>query len=150
MEVATREVLEDLIETVVDGHKGFEQVADRLQEDGHGEIAARMREFSSQRKRLESELREAASSNGVTFEEQGSVTAALHRGWIALADALTGDDPHAVLAAAEAGEDHALEAYENALAHRELPQEVRALIAKQVNEVRGAHDEVRNLRDTFA
>lgn len=142
-------VIEDLVETLEDGREGFKKTSEKLREDGHPGLAAQMMEFSNQRSRFSSELRSYASSAGVDIDEEGSAGGALHRGWISLVDALTGDDPHAVLAAAEAGEDHAVEEYEDALEDETLTSELRDLVAKQADEIRRAHDTVRDLRDQF-
>ena len=142
-------VIKDLIETVEDGRKGFEKTAERLREDGYADLASQMSEYSEQRARFAAELREAAVRAGFEIDEDGSIAGALHRGWIALSDALTGDDPAAVLSAAEAGEDHAVDEYEDALEDDELTGEMRDLVARQAAEVKQTHDRVRALRDGF-
>lgn len=142
-------VIEDLVETLEDGRRGFSEAAEKLREDGHTELAEQMREFSDQRARFSNELREMARSAGAELDEEGSAAGALHRGWMDLKAALTGDDPHAILAAAEAGEDHAVGEYEDALEDDGLSGEFRDLVVKQADEVRGAHDRVRDLRDQF-
>lgn len=105
-----------------------------------------MSEYSAQRRRFSDELRSAAHSIGHEIEEDGSATGALHRGWIAVKDALTGDDAHAVLAAAETGEDHAVSEYEDALA-KGLPAQIKDVVAKQAADVKAAHDAVKAMRD---
>lgn len=142
-------VIEDLIETLEDGREGFKQAAEKLEEDGHPEIASQMMEFSNQRARFSSELRQLASKAGTEIDESGSAAGALHRGWMSLKDALTGDDPHAILSAAETGEDHAVSEYEDAVDDDALPAEYRDVVRKQAAEVRRAHDTVRALRDRF-
>ena len=52
----TTRLLEDLHQTLEDGRQGFETAADKLNEDGHADLASQMREFSQQRSRLSSEL----------------------------------------------------------------------------------------------
>ncbi|HEX5695902.1 MAG TPA: PA2169 family four-helix-bundle protein, partial [Acidimicrobiia bacterium] len=94
------------------------------------------------------ELRSIASVQGFDISEEGSLAGTMHRGWIGLKDALTGDNPAAVLGAAESGEDHAVSEYEQAL-EKDLPTEIRTVIERQATEVRRAHDEVRNLRDSL-
>lgn len=142
-------VIEDLVETLEDGRKGFSEAAEKLSEDGHTQLAEQMREFSDQRARFSNELREMARSAGAELDEEGSAAGALHRGWMDLKAALTGDDPHAILAAAEAGEDHAVGEYEDALEDDGLSGEFRDLVVRQADEVRRAHDRVRDLRDQF-
>jgi uncharacterized protein (TIGR02284 family) len=62
---------------------------------------------------------------------------------------VSGDDPHAVLAVAESGEDHAVAEFEKALGNDDLPAAWRPVIVAQAEAVRSAHDEVRALRDQF-
>lgn len=143
-------ILEDLVETLEDGREGFQKAAERLGDDGFPDLAQRMTQFSDQRARLSAELREIGLTEGIELESQGTVTGAMHRGWISLKDALTGDSPHAVLAAAETGEDHAVTEFEKALQDQDLPVDWRPVITAQADAVRSAHDEVRALRDQMA
>jgi uncharacterized protein (TIGR02284 family) len=146
----TKSLIKDLVETLEDGEKGFRQVSEKLAGEGQADLAGQMQEFSDQRSRFAAELRSFSKMNlGEEIEEDGSMAAALHRGWISLTDALTGDDPHAVLAAAEAGEDHAVSEYEDALGDEHLSGELRDIVSRQATEVRSAHDKVRSLRDSF-
>ena len=142
----TAAVLEDLIETLEDGRKGFEQAAERIADSDEPAMAIDLRQFSQQRAEFSVELRNLAGRHGVEIDEEGSMAGALHRGWLSLKDALTGDDPRAVLAAAESGEDHAVSEFEDALAE-DLPADVRSVIERQAREVRTVHDKVKALRD---
>lgn len=144
----TMPTLESLLETVENGRKGFAQAAEKLDEDGNTTLAAEMREMSQQRLKMANELRALAAAEGSPIEDKhdGTVPGALHRSWMALKDALTGDDPHAVLAAAEEGEDHAVADYESAL-EEDLPESVKSLLQRQYGEIKTAHDRVRDLRD---
>ena len=145
----TVSVVENLMETVEDGRRGFAEAADKLDEEGHADLAAEMRELSQQRLRMSNELKALASAEGVALEEKdnGTVAGAMHRSWMALKEAMTGHDPHAVLAAAEQGEDHAVKEYQRAL-DEEIPASVMSVIERQAGEVRTAHDRVKLLRDT--
>lgn len=138
-----------LIEIVEDGRKGFERAADGLAGDGYEDMAAEMREFAEQRARFSVQLREAIGSQGSGRDADGSAAGALHRGWLGLKDALTGKDAHAILAAAEKGEDHALRQYDIAL-EEDLQDEVRHVVRRQRTAAKNTHDRVRELRDQFA
>jgi uncharacterized protein (TIGR02284 family) len=141
-------ILADLVETLEDGREGFRQAAVKLADDGHPDLARAMSRFSEERARLSAELREAALARGVEIEaDRGSSLGAVHRGWMALKDSLSGSDPHAVLAVAESGEDHAVDEYDRALSRPDLPEDLRPVIVDQAQRVRSAHDEVRDLRD---
>ena len=146
----TTRLLEDLHQTLEDGRQGFETAADKLNEDGHADLASQMREFSQQRSRLSSELVTEAGNLGMNFDTgNGSAKGSLHRGWMSMKDALTGSDPHAILAAAERGEDHAVAKYKEVL-DEDIPAGLKAFVTKQATEVKAAHDKVRELRDANA
>lgn len=140
-------VLEDLVETLEDGRKGFTQAAEKLADDGKSDIASKFKTYAQEREAFGAELRQLASQMGNPIEENGSAGGAMHRGWIALADALTGDNAHAVLSAAEAGEDHAVSEYKDAMDADDLAPEVRTVINNQYEKIKMAHDEVKRLRD---
>lgn len=143
-------LIEDLIETLEDGRKGFQKAGELLSDGGHKDLADEMRQFASQRAQFAAELKELARSKGWDISDDGSAGAAMHRAWMSLKDMVTGDDAHAVLAAAEQGEDHAVEEFDEALSQEDLPAEVRSVVVRQAQEIKAAHDKVRNLRDTRA
>ena len=146
-ETTTTTIIEKLIETVDNGKEGFAEAAEKLDHDGRADLAAEMRELSQQRLQMSNELRALAAAEGSPIENgSGTVPGALHRSWMALKDALTGDDPHAVLAAAEQGEDHAVSEYRTAL-EEDMPASIRAVVERQAGEVKTAHDRVKALRD---
>lgn len=144
----TGAVLEDLIETLEDGRQGFLKAADTLDGEAHGDLVQKMRGYSEQRATFSTELRSLAAEHGFEISEEGSMGGSLHRGWMSLKDAVTGDDPSAIVGAAESGEDHAVADYEDALG-QELPADVRTVVERQAGEIRQAHDEVRSLRDAL-
>lgn len=142
------DVTRELLETLKDGEEGFTKAADRLASSDRPELADRFRQYASQRGRLVSELTALAAKYGdQVTDESGTVTARLHRGWMAVKDALSGSDPDGVLDAAEQGEDHAVSEYEDAL-KADVSPELRAVIERQYAEVKATHDSVRSLRDS--
>ena len=74
------------------------------------------------------------------------MAAKVHRGWMAVKDAIAGSDPAGVLDAAEQGEDHAISEFEGAL-EKDLSPEFRPVLERQLDVVRAAHDQVKSLRD---
>ena len=81
---------------------------------------------------------------GDDVDESGSVAATVHRGWISLKDALTGDDAGSVLGAAVTGEDHAVSEYEKA-EKADLSAGFRAVVTRQHAAIVAARDEVKAL-----
>jgi uncharacterized protein (TIGR02284 family) len=134
----------NLIHTLEDGQHGFETAAERLADSDRPEIASEFAKFGAERREMAQELQAIAASYGDEVDRRGTVAGALHRGWIGLKDALTGDDADAVIASAERGEDHALEQYREAV-EADLSPEFRAVVERQMASVQRAHDYVRSL-----
>lgn len=141
-----RQVTKDLIETLEDGRQGFASAAEKLADTDRADLAPKFRELGEQRAGFAAELETIAAQYGDDIDESGSAAAAVHRGWMALKDALAGSDPDGVLDAAEQGEDHAISEYEDALA-KDISERLRAVIQRQFTAVQAAHDEVKRLRD---
>jgi uncharacterized protein (TIGR02284 family) len=138
-------VASQLAKTLENGRAGFEKAAERVEATDRTDIAMRFREFSLQRAQMASELETLAAAYGDDIEARSTVPGALHRGWMALKDALTGDDVDAIVNTAEQGEDHALEEYREALAD-DISPEFRSLLERQMRSVQSAHDYVRALK----
>ena len=138
-------VLNDLIETCKDGEYGFAKCAERVN-------TACLRELMLKRsagcRSAARELQSLVIKLGGEPAERGSVLGALHRGWVSMADMLSANADHSVLAECERGEDSALARYRAALAADGLPLEVREVIERQCTGVQANHDRIRQLRDS--
>ncbi|NPC41663.1 PA2169 family four-helix-bundle protein [Nocardioides sp. zg-1230] len=136
----------ELVETLKDGERGFAEAADKLRDGEHPEWATTLQRFSEQRAGFWREIVDMGHAYGDDVDESGTVAAAVHRGWIALKDALTGDDAEAVLKAALTGEDHAVSEYEDAL-KMDLSAGFREVVVRQQAAVVAARDEVKALQN---
>jgi uncharacterized protein (TIGR02284 family) len=139
----------DLIPTLEDGRKGFTAAADRLAETDRADLAAQFRRFGDQRGEFAAELARLAGAYGESVELDGTVAGAVHRGWMAVKDTISGSSAEGVLDAAEQGEDHALSEYKKAL-EGDISAELRARLSRQFQEVQQTHDQVRALRDAVS
>jgi uncharacterized protein (TIGR02284 family) len=135
----------ELVETLKDGERGYADAADKLRDGEHPEWATTLQRFSEQRAGFWREIVDMGHAYGDDVDESGTVAAAVHRGWIALKDALTGDDAEAVLKAALTGEDHAVSEYEDAL-KMDLSAGFREVVVRQHAAVVAARDEVKALQ----
>lgn len=140
----TVETLNDLIETLRDGQHGYKTAAEDVEAP---ELAQMFNRYSEQRAEFVTELQTRVRSLGADVEESGSVAGSMHRGWINIKSALSTNEPQAVLAEAERGEDAAVDAYEKALNNEDLDLATRDIITRQYQEVKAAHDKVKQLRD---
>jgi uncharacterized protein (TIGR02284 family) len=131
--------LNSLIETCRDGEAGFREAARHV---ANPVIRAAFVEIADERTRLRQELAETVHRLGGAPEDSGSVSGAVHRGWMNLKSAVTGKDDVAILAEAERGEDVAVATYRKAL-EGSLPPDVDAMVRRQLTRVQAAHDRVR-------
>ncbi|SEC94061.1 conserved hypothetical protein [Nocardioides exalbidus] len=135
----------ELVETLKDGERGFADAAEKLGDGEHSAWATTLARLSEQRAGFWREIVDLGHDYGDDVDESGSVAAAVHRGWISLKDALTGDDADAVLKAVSTGEDHAVSEYEDAL-KMDLSAGFREVVVRQQAAVVAARDEVAALR----
>ena len=138
-------VLNDLIETCKDGEYGFAKCAERVNTASLREL---MLKRSAGCRSAARELQSLVIKLGGEPAERGSVLGALHRGWVSMADMLSANADHSVLAECERGEDSALARYRAALVADGLPLEVREVVERQCTGVQANHDRIRQLRDS--
>jgi uncharacterized protein (TIGR02284 family) len=132
-----------LVKTLENGKLGYEKAAEKVQDAGRADLAERFRGFAQERAAMAQELDAIAAAYGDDIDERSTVPGALHRGWMALKDAFTGDDVDAVVRTVEQGEDHAVSEYRDAL-EADVSPEFRSVLARQMSTVRSAHDYVRS------
>ncbi len=145
--ISNEEVIKELhsvIETLIDGQAGFQEIGEHLKDDAHKRFF--MAE-SLKRAQFRGELETMLHTEGDhDAKETGSVSAKVHRTWGDFKAKLGGGD-HTLLETAEQGEDVAKKAYKDAL-EKDLPQPVKALLAQQYAHVQMAHDYVKAARDS--
>ncbi|HMS47144.1 MAG: PA2169 family four-helix-bundle protein [Candidatus Microthrix subdominans] len=139
-------VSKNIVEVLEDGKKGFDHAADKLAESNRADLAPMFREFSEQRAGFAAELTTMAAAYGDEIDEHGSVKGTIHRGWMAVKDALSGSDPDGILDAAEQGEDHAVDSYKKAL-DEDISPELKDVLRRQMGTVQATHDQVKALRN---
>jgi uncharacterized protein (TIGR02284 family) len=138
------QILNELIETSKDGQYGFAKCAERAESASLKQtLLARAAECES----AAVELQALVLQHGGSPEDHGSVSGALHRGWVSVKDALTGRSDHALLEECERGEDAALARYRKAL-KQQLPIDVQQTINRQMMGVQANHDQIKALRDS--
>jgi uncharacterized protein (TIGR02284 family) len=139
------DTLNDLIETSRNGQKGFDACAAHAKAP---ELKSVFTTRAAECARAAEELGAQVRACGGKPESGGTAVGALHRGWLALRSSITGFDDHAMLEECERGEDVAVHRYRQAL-DKDLPPEVRGLVARQYEGVQRNHDQIRALRDRY-
>ena len=138
--------LNGLIQTCKDGQYGFKAASEGIE---RSDLKTVFYEFSQQRAEFAGVLQELVRSLGGDPEDSGSVSAAVHRGWMDIKSLVTGKDEGAILNECERGEDYAKEAYTEALKEK-LPANVADVVTQQSHAIVAAHNRVRSLRDSAA
>jgi uncharacterized protein (TIGR02284 family) len=138
--------LNDLIETSRDGEAGFRKAAeDSKTPELRTLFASRAAEIGAALMELETQV----TALGGTPAGHGTMSGALHRGWLSLREAVTTRDDLAILEETEKGEDVAKRRYSEALQASGLLPDVRMVIERQYQGVLRNHDLVRDMRNRY-
>jgi uncharacterized protein (TIGR02284 family) len=142
--IDTIETLNDLIETCKNGEYGFRECAGYARD---AQLKATFEARSEECRAAAAQLQVHVRELGGKPDLGGSMTGALHRGWVTARYTLSSDHDLALLEECERGEDAALESYREALT-QEMPLPVRNLVEAQYQGVKQNHDVIRRLRDS--
>lgn len=139
------DVLNDLIENSRDGQYGFQTCAEHVKSTELRDLfLARAGECQS----AVSELQVLVSQCGGKPDDGGSLSGAVHRGWVAVRGTLAGYTDVGMLEECERGEDVAKARYKKAL-EQALPEPIRTIVERQYQGVLRNHDQIRLLRDRY-
>jgi uncharacterized protein (TIGR02284 family) len=138
--------LNDLVETSKDGEMGFSKAAEQTKSP---DLKSLLQSCSSDCAQSASDLRAAVAELGGKPEDGGTVTGALHRGWMNVKAAVSNPSDHDLLAECERGEDAAKKRFSDALEKTDLPENVRVIINRHYQGVLHNHDRIKALRDSL-
>lgn len=127
-------VLNHLIESCRDGERGFRLAAERITDP---ELKALFSEVADQRAAFALELLPYAQRMGGNAPAEGSAAAALHRGWIDLADTILHSNDK-LLREVQRGDGVTLVAYGDAV-NGMLPPQVREVVQRQYAAIEQTH-----------
>ncbi len=129
-------ILNTLIRTTLDSYKGFNEAC----EDTEGRHRQFFQDMARERSQVATQLQAQVSALGGDPEDDSSFTAAAHRGFMDLKQAVMGDSDEAVIEEVERGEDYLKAKYEAALQDSELSPVTRQVIEQAYQSVRKGHD----------
>jgi uncharacterized protein (TIGR02284 family) len=135
-----------LIEVCKDGERGLRRCAARAEWKALAEVLGR---HAGDCARSADEWQTVVLQHGADPERRGSVAGTLHRGWVGVRDALAPAGDAALLDECEREEDAMLQRYDEVLERAPLPEEWRALVARQLLAQRRNRDELRALRQAM-
>jgi len=138
--------LQDLIQVNIDSRDGFRHAAEAVNDLTLRDIFDQLAE---DRNEQADELAGFVAWSGQSPRLEGSMSAAMHRAWMSIRDALSPVDRYAVLCEAERGEDTIREAYENSMASTGGTA-VYDVLLRHYAAINSTHEQVRELRDSCA
>ena len=138
-------ILNELIETSKDGEKGFTTSAeDTKTPELKATFLARAKDCAT----AAAQLQQLVTGLGGKPEDGGSISGAMHRGWVNLKSAVADRTDLAILEECERGEDVAKARYRDAVA-KTLPENIRSVVQRQYEGAMRNHDQIRDLRDRY-
>lgn|SRR6185312_12908505 len=140
-------LLQKLVETCRDGQNGYREAAEHVTDTN---LRHFFNEQSLSRAGFSGELEQEIIKLGhADPDRSGSAAAGIRRAWIDFKTGLGAGDI-SILSSVEAGEDSAKASYEKAVEQPGLPEEIGAMVRRQLASISAAHDHVRSLRDARA
>jgi uncharacterized protein (TIGR02284 family) len=135
--------LNELIETCKVGEEGYRLAADKVED---AELKSLFGRYAEQRAKFASDLQSEVRKLGGDPEDSGSgaLGDAFMRGWLNIKLALSSNDRKLILDECERGEDMTVENYQKAM-EGGLPSESQPLVQAQYNQIKEAHDRIRDL-----
>ncbi len=134
--------LNELITTSLDGAHGYRQAAEHASDPS---LKSLFEKYAKQRQTYASTLQAAVRQMGDKPTDDGSVSAAFHRGWIGLKDAVTtGDGP--IVKECIRGEEYALKKFEKVAADTALPTEAKSIVTRLHGEISTALQHMRQIK----
>ena len=137
------DTLNNLLEICRDGEFGFTESAEHTKTQ---EVKTVFLQRAGDCRSAATELQELISEMGGEPDEGGTVSGAMHRGWVAVKGSLSGYSDIDMLEECERAEDVALAQYRKAL-KQDLPMRAKAVVERQAQGTQINHDQIRNLRN---
>lgn len=137
--------LNDLLESCRDGEYGFRECAEHSRSE---DIKVLLHRHSGECRAAGLELQTLIRQLGGKPDEGGSVSGALHRGWVSVRATLSAFSDQAMLNECERGEDAAVARYRKAL-KQNLPLAIKSVVERQAQGAQRNHDQVKALRDAL-
>jgi uncharacterized protein (TIGR02284 family) len=135
-------VLNGLVEATLDSAHGYKEAA---KDAKNPQFKSLFEKRSMERNRLTAELQTEVRSLGGKPEDEGSMLASAHRVFLNLKSKMTGSD-QGVVDAVEAGEDHIMAKFEDALKQQHLSAPVKIVVSRVYTEIKAGHDQMRDLK----
>lgn len=139
------DTLNDVLESCRDGEYGFGACAEHAKSP---DLKTALLRHAEECRTAGQELQALIRQLGGEPDEGGSMSGALHRGWVSVRGTLGGYSDEAMLDECERGEDAAVARYRKAL-KQDLPPAIRSVVERQAEGAQRNHDQIKAMRDTL-
>ncbi|MBC7892696.1 MAG: PA2169 family four-helix-bundle protein [Sphingobacteriaceae bacterium] len=142
------EELNELVKINNDRIQGYEKA---IEDTKDTELNGLFRQAVLQSQNFRSQLADhivRIDGKAVSDATSTDLSSKIHRAWIDIKAALSGNDRDTVLGSVEFGENAAVEAYEDALDEDDLPHHIKDVIETQLADLRATRDRVLSMRQS--
>lgn len=134
--------LNGLLEKNNDAVRGFKEAAGEVKNPS---LKTFLERNAGTRQSFVQDLKQEVRSLGGNPEDDTSVAADVHRGWINFKTALSGNNDESVLEECIRGEEAALKEYDNVMKDYDIPQGLRSKMQNQRDQIQQAHTELQSM-----
>ncbi|MEQ9442052.1 MAG: PA2169 family four-helix-bundle protein [Cyclobacteriaceae bacterium] len=136
------EELNDLVEKNLDAVDGFQHASEKVRDPN---LKNYLVNHAQQRSQFNAELRQEITSLGGAPKEKKEGAASLHQTWMNIKTALSSDKEEAVLEECIRGDKNALKEYHDVLEEREVPDNVKTTVRRQMDQIESSLRELERL-----
>jgi uncharacterized protein (TIGR02284 family) len=144
----TVSTLNDLLQITNDRIEGFSKVEEKVWEK-YPNLKSDYTNMVDQSQTMKLELKSLISERNGDADDTSTVAGELHRTWIDVKNALTGDNAEATLENVAFGENAAIEAYEKALDSGNLCPESSQVVMNQLHSLKASYGKFKNLESLY-
>lgn len=136
--------LQELLEKNYDAEKGFTKAMTNAE---NPRLKSFLKHQAAQRSRFTNELTQEIRNLNEEPKDSGSFTGDLHRTWIDIKSAVSGNEDEAVLEECIRGEKASWDEYTNKLKNENFPPNIASVVQKQATEIQNTLSKVKTLED---
>lgn len=140
----TVSTLNDLLNITNDRIQGFSKVEDKVWES-YAPLKNDYDQMVSESQTMKSELIGLITERGGDVDDTSTTAGALHRTWIDVKNAFTGDNAESTLENVTFGEKAAIDAYQDALDSGDLCSQSTSVVSEQLGKLKSSYNKFESL-----
>lgn len=135
----TNESINTLLKHLHDSRKGYQECAEEIHS---AHLKKLFCEISDERKKMINEIRGLMLEIKSDAPSNGTMSGAIHRGFVKIKSLLTDGDEKAIIDEIKRGENLTIESYQQALSNP-LPANIKDTLTKQLNEIKNNLNQIK-------